>query len=202
MAEIVKLPPPIYKGTMSLEEAISKRRSIREYRTEPLFLAQLSQLLWAAQGITGNSGGRVVPSAGATYPLEIYVTTWKETVEKLKAGIYRYEVGYHALILHQEGDFRVQLSEAALDQGSVASCSADIIVCAIYSRTIHRYGNRAERYIHMEAGHVGQNVSLEAVSLGLSTVMVGAFQDDRLAKVLYLEKHVEPLYIIPVGKPA
>jgi len=202
MAEVVELPPPRYKGTMSVEEAISKRRSIREYRTEPLLLAQLSQLLWAAQGITGNSGGRIVPSAGATYPLEIYVTTGKETVERLKAGIYRYEVNYHSLVLHLESDFRTQLAEAALSQGSVASCIADIIVCAIYSRTIRRYDKRAERYIHMEAGHVGQNVSLEAVSLGLATVMVGAFQDDRLVKVLHLEKHVEPLYIIPVGKPA
>lgn len=201
MAEVVELPPPRYKGTMSVEEAISKRRSIREYRTEPLLLTQLSQLLWAAQGIAGNSGGRVVPSAGATYPLEIYVTTGKETVEKLKAGIYHYDTSNHAMTLHLEGDVRARLAKVAMDQDFMAYCPANIIVSAVFPRTTGRYGKRGERYVHMEAGHVGQNISLEAVSIGLASVMIGAFNGDHICKLLHLEEHIEPLYIIPLGKP-
>lgn len=202
MTEPVKLPHPNFKGDMSLEEAIYNRRSIRDYQSQPLSLTQLSQLLWAAQGSTDKGGGRTVPSAGATYPLEIYVATGHETVEGLKAGIYHYQAANHSLIEHTEGDVREQLAEAALDQDFVATCPVNMIVCAIFSRTTGRYGPRGQRYIYMEAGHIGQNVSLEAVSLGLATVMIGAFQDKRLSNALNLEEHIEPLYIIPIGKPA
>jgi len=202
MTQLVKLPPPKLNGTMSVEEAIYKRRSIRAYQSETLFLSQLSQLLWAAQGTTGKGKQRAVPSAGATYPFEIYIATGDETVEKLRAGIYHYDTGNHALLLHLEGDIRIKLIEAALNQEFIASCPANIILCAIFSRTTDRYGKRGERYVHMEAGHVGQNISLEAISLGLATVMIGAFQDDSVSKILHLEKQIQPLYIIPIGKSA
>jgi len=201
MAEQIKLPPPTSKGTMSLEEAISKRRSVRRFDTQPLSLAQLSQILWSAQGLTSKDRRRAVPSAGATYPLELFVVIGEETVENLKAGIYRYEVSGHSLVLHSEGDVRGQLAEAALGQEFIAYCPADIIVCAIFSRTGRSYGRRGDRYVHMEAGHVGQNISLQAITLGLATVMVGAFEDARVKTVLQLDEQIEPLYIIPAGKP-
>lgn len=202
MTKLVKLPPPNLNGTMSVEEAIYKRRSIREFQSETLFLSQLSQILWAAQGTTGKDKQRAVPSAGAIYPLEIYIVTGDKTVDKLRAGIYHYDTGNNALLLHLEGDSRIKLGEAALDQEFIASCPANIVICAVFSRTTDRYSKRGERYVHMEAGHVGQNISLEAVSLGLATVMIGAFQDDSISKVLHLEKQIQPLYIIPIGKPA
>ncbi len=186
---------------MPVEEAILKRRSIRRYRSDSISLAQLSQLLWAAQGITASGGRRTVPSAGATYPLEVFVATGEQTVEGLAAGIYHYQVDNHALSVHIEGDLRDSLAEAALGQTCISACPVDIIICALFSRTAYRYGRRAERYVHMEVGHVGQNIALQAVALGLGTVMVGAFDDEEIRKALKLEEQVRPLYIVPVGKP-
>jgi SagB-type dehydrogenase family enzyme len=197
----IKLPPPGPQGKISVEEAISKRRSVRRFRAQSLSLTQLSQLLWSAQGITGTGGRRAVPSAGATYPLEVFVAVGEHGVENLYAGIYHYEVDSHSLSLHLRGDLRQKLAEAALSQSFVANCPVDIVVCALYSRTAYRYGRRAERYVPMEVGHVGQNVSLQALSLGLATVMVGAFEDEDVRKILKVEEQIKPLYIIPVGKP-
>jgi SagB-type dehydrogenase family enzyme len=197
----VKLPSPISHGKMSVEEAISKRRSVRRFRTQPLTLEQLSQLLWSAQGITGTGGKRAAPSAGATYPLEIFAVVGDHAVPSLAAGIYHYNVDSHSLSLHKKGDFRPEVAEAALGQNFVTSCPIDIIICALYTRTTHRYGKRGEIYVHIEAGHVSQNVSLQAVALGLAAVMVGAFDDKEIRKVLKVEEQIKPLYIIPVGKP-
>ncbi len=197
----IKLPPPSHQGKTSVEEAISKRRSVRRFRAQPLSLSQLSQLLWAAQGITGSSGRRAVPSAGATYPLEVFVAIGEHGIENLVAGIYHYQVDSHSLSLHLRGDSRQKLAEAALSQSFIANCPIDIIVCALYPRTAYRYGRRAERYVHMEVGHVGQNVSLQAIALGLATVMVGAFEDEQVRKVIKVEEQIKPLYIIPVGNP-
>ena len=195
----VKLPPPALQGKISVEEAISRRRSVRRFRPVPLSLQQLSQLLWAAQGITGSGGRRAAPSAGATYPLEVFVAVGQNEVENLAPGIYHYQVDNHSLMPHLMKDLRQELAEAALGQTFVASCSVDIIICALYLRTGYRYGRRGERYVHMEVGHVGQNISLEAVALGLASVMVGAFDDEQVRKVLKLEEQIKPLYIIPVG---
>jgi len=197
----IKLPPPMQKGKTSIEEAISKRRSFRRFRAQPLSLAQLSQLLWSAQGITSPSGRRAVPSAGATYPLEIFVVIGEHGIESLAAGIYHYDVGNHCLSLHMSGDLRQQLADTALGQSFIANCPVNMVVCALHPRTAYRYGRRGERYVHMEVGHVGQNVSLQAVALGLATVMVGAFEDEDVGSVLKLEEQIKPLYIVPIGKP-
>jgi len=197
----IKLPPPILRGKISVEEAISKRRSVRRFTAQPLSFTQLSQLLWSAQGITGTGGRRAVPSAGATYPLEIFVVIGEHGIENLAAGIYHYDVGNHSLSLHLSGDLRQKLADTALGQSFIANCPIDIVVCAVHPRTAYRYGRRGERYVHIEVGHVGQNVSLQAVTLGLATVMVGAFEDEEVRKALKLEDQIKPLYIIPVGKP-
>jgi SagB-type dehydrogenase family enzyme len=187
---------------MSLEEAIARRRSIRRYRSQPVSLSQLSQVLWAAQGITGARGRfRAVPSAGATYPLEIFVLAGRDTVVGLGEGVYRYDVESHSLDLQRKGDLRAKLSAAALNQGYIAEAPADIVVCAAYERIARSYGGWAERYVHMEVGHVGQNIQLQAVALGLASVVIGAFADEGVGEILGLERQIRPLYVMPLGKP-
>jgi SagB-type dehydrogenase family enzyme len=206
----IKLPPPQLNGKVSLEETIAKRRSVRRYRAEPLALSQLSQILWSAQGITGSRMFRAAPSAGATYPLEIFVVVGdqciiasevKQASEELQAGIYHYQVDSHALSLHKSGELRLDLARAALDEEFIMEAPVDIVICAIYYRTSHRYGRRGERYVHMEVGHVGENIHLQAMALGLATVEVGAFHDEEVRKVLGVEEQMKPLYIMPLGKP-
>lgn len=194
------LPPPRKRGEMSLEEAIARRRSVRRYKRESLSLSQLSQILWAAQGITDAEGLRAAPSAGATYPLEVFVLIGGDGVEGLEAGIYHYNVENHSLHLHKGGDLREELSIAALDEEFIAEAPVDIVICALYERTSWQYGRRAERYVHMEVGHVGENIHLQAAALGLAVVMVGAFHDEEVSRVMDLDKEVKPLYIIPLGK--
>jgi SagB-type dehydrogenase family enzyme len=207
---IIKLSPLQLKGKMSLEEAIAKRRAIRKYRSESLTISQLSQILWSAQGITGVGRLRAAPSAGATYPLEVFTFIGKQGVvasgakqpeDELQAGIYHYDVDRHSLVLHQPGDLRRELAGAALDQGFIANAPVDIIICAFYSRTSYTYGRRGERYVHMEVGHVGENIHLQAVALGLAAVEVGAFDDEEVRKVLGVDEQIKPLYIMPIGKP-
>ena len=188
---------------MSLEEAIARRRSIRRFAPEPLSLSQLSQILWAAQGLTDSlRKHRAAPSAGATYPLEIFVVCGKNSIAEVVAGIYHYRVDSHSLSLHYKGDIRLELARTALDQRFIYEAPVDIIICAEYERTAVRYGTRAERYVHMEVGHAGQNIYLQATALGLTTVAVGAFNDERVGEVLRLDKQYKPLYIMPVGRAA
>ena len=161
-------------------------------------LEEVAQLLWAAQGITSEWGGRTAPSAGATYPLEIYVVAGE--VEGLQPGIYRYLPDNHSATLVKEGDLRAALSSAALGQEWVRTAPACLVIAAVYGRTTRRYGERGRRYVHMEVGHVGQNVYLQAKGLGLGTVMVGAFDDEEVRELLGIEEN--PLAIMPVGRPA
>ncbi len=194
----LKLPKPKLKGALSLEEAISARRSVRVYSAAPISFEDLSQLLWAAQGITEpESGGRSAPSAGATYPLELFAFVRQGGVKGVDAGVYRYRPFDHSLIKVSSEDKVKALMEVALCQEFIAEAPLNIVVAAKYERTTMRYGSRGIRYVHIEAGHVGQNISLEAVSLGLASVMVGAFNDNAVKKLLNDE--AEPLYIIPVG---
>lgn len=197
----VKLPAPRERGEMSVEEAIARRRSVRRYGRESLSISHLSQVLWAAQGITGAGRLRAAPSAGATYPLEVFVVIGRDGVEGLEEGLYHYSVKNHSLEPHKVGDLRGELSIAALDEEFIAQAPVDIVICALYERTSRRYGRRGERYVHMEAGHVAENIHLQAVALGLAVVMVGAFEDESVRKLMDLAEEVRPLYIIPLGKP-
>ena len=205
----IELPNPRLKGNVSLEETILRRRAVRRYSKKPLLLSQLSQILWSAQGITGTRGFRAAPSAGATYPLEIYVVIGEQCIvageakqdfQEVQAGIYHYEPNAHSLSLHTSGDLRPYLARAALDEEFIAKAPVDIVICALYHRTSYRYGKRGERYVHMEVGHVGENIHLQAVALGLSTVEVGAFNEEAVTKVLGVNQQFKPLYIMPVGK--
>jgi len=193
--EKILLPEPRLKGEMSVEEAIAKRKSIRTYKDQPLTVEELAQLLWACQGIT-HDNKRTAPSAGATYPFEIFVVV--EDVEGLKAGIYHYDPFEHSLTMIKEGDFRKELQKAALDQKWVGDAAIDIVLVAFYERTTKVYGERGIRYVHMEAGHIGQNIYLQATALNLGTVAIGAFYDEEVAEIIGTSG--APLYIFPVGR--
>jgi len=194
MAKEIKLPKPKEKGLTSIEETLRQRRSVRNYKRGPLSLEQVSQLLWAGSG--RNLYRRTAPSAGATYPLEIYLVSGE--VEGLTPGIYHYSFSGHSLEVTKEQDVRNRLSRAALGQEMIEEAPINIVIAADYGRTTGHYGQRGNRYVHMEVGHVGQNVSLQAIALGLGTVMIGAFEDKQVQEVLGIKE--EPLYIIPVGK--
>ena len=185
---------------MSLAEAISRRKSIRYFADQPLSQSQLSQILWATQGTADSPWGRrTVPSAGATYPLEVFIVCGGNGIEEIGDGIYHYNIDNHSLTRHHQGDVRLELARAALDQEFIYQAPLDIVICAEYERTLQRYGARGERYVHIEVGHAGQNIYLQATALGLATVAVGAFHDEEVRQVLRLDKRYKPLYIMPVG---
>lgn len=194
----VKLPGPVYASKTSVEKALHERRSIRQYRNLPVTLQDLSQLLWAAQGTSGSGGRRTAPSAGALYPLELCVAAGN--VAGLSAGIYSYDPHKHELSRVLDSDKRAELSKAALGQSSIKNAAAVLIISAVYERVTDKYGERGIRYVHMEAGHAAENVFLQAVSLELGTVVIGAFHDEEVRTVLHLRGQEQPLYIMPVGK--
>ncbi|MFH1421219.1 MAG: SagB/ThcOx family dehydrogenase [Planctomycetota bacterium] len=187
---------PDKKGTLSVEEAINNRRSVREFEKAPITLKHVSQLLWAAQGKTSNNGFRAAPSAGATFPLEVYLVAGE--VEGLDTGLYKYIVSSHKLEKVKNGDIRKSLFEAALLQDFILKAPASIVIAAVYERTAARYRDRAPRYVYIEVGHVGENIYLQCESLALGTVAVGAFDDAKVKKALGIKE--EPLYIMPIGK--
>ena len=189
--DTVALPKPVMKGIVSLEEALKNRRSARNYKAGELSMQQLSQVLWAAQGITDIRGLRTAPSAGALYPLEVYVVK--------KDGVFKFRPQGHRLLLKKSGDLRVPLAQAAWGQAFIAQVPVDIVICAVYERVTSKYKDRGVRYTDMEAGHAAQNIHLQAAALGLGSVPVGAFSDDQVSSVLGLPKEEAPLYIIPVG---
>lgn len=197
--EIVQLPQPRFESTTSCEEAILKRRSVRYFKDEPLTMNEVSQLLWAAQGISNEKTNfRTAPSAGALYPLELYIIVGD--VESLKKGVYKYNPKGHHLINIQSGDKRVAICNAALGQSFIKKAAIIIVFTAVYERTTKKYGERGIRYVHIEVGHAAQNVYLQAVSLNLGTVAVGAFHDNEVRKILNLPEEEHPLYIMPVGR--
>ncbi|KPJ59533.1 MAG: hypothetical protein AMJ46_10945 [Latescibacteria bacterium DG_63] len=201
-AELIELPEPNYKG-ISVEEAMKKRRSIRSYSSESLSLFQLSQLLFSAQGITGSTHGhylRTAPSAGALYPFEIYVIVHR--VEGLKRGVYHYVVKEHALELVKEGSFRGNITNAGLKQEVLGDGGVTFVLSAIFDRTRSKYGDRGFRYVYIEAGHIAQNICLQAVSLKLGAVTVGAFLDKEVNQILGVDGFKEAaIYLLAVGKP-
>lgn len=196
--EVINLPEPQYDSDVSIEQSFLNRRSIRSYTGEPLTLREVSQLLWAAQGITDPRGFRTAPSAGALYPLEVYLVAGD--VEDLTSGVYRYEPDSHQLARIIDGDKRAELADAALAQPCVKEGAISIVFAAVYERTTVKYGERGIRYVHMEAGHAGQNLCLQATAMGLGVVTVGAFHDEQVSKLLNLPQDEKPLYIIPVGR--
>lgn len=196
--DTVKLPEPKYNSKVSIEKALLERRSVREYKNNSLALAEISQLLWASQGITDPRGFRTAPSAGALYPLEVYVVVGN--VDNLPDGIYKYKPRGHELVLVAKGDKRDELCAAALGQASIKYSAAVIVFAAAYERTTKKYRERGIRYVHMEVGHAAQNTYLQSVSLNLGTLVVGSFNDREVKKVINMPNEEQPLYIMPVGK--
>lgn len=191
--EIV-LPHPLPVAPMSLEHAIADRRSRREFAPRSLSVEQISKLLWAAQGITDHDHGlRAAPSAGALYPLELYVVD--------HMAIWQYEAVRHRLRRVARGDHRPALADASFGQAPAANAAIDLVFTGVLARNEFKYGQRATRYVHLEAGHAAQNVLLEATALGLAAVPLGAFDDDRVRRVLGAGSDETPLYILCVGRP-
>ncbi len=190
----IELPAPRTSGAMPLEQVLRERRSVRDLDGQPLALEQIGQLAWAAQGITDPVQGlRAAPSAGALYPLEMLLV--------LPDGVFRYEPRGHRLTRVLDGDARPALARAAHDQESVREASVDLVLVGVEARTHAKYGDRAARYVAMEAGHAAQNVLLQAHALGLGAVPIGAFDDAALTAVLRLRPGEAPLYVLAIGHP-
>jgi SagB-type dehydrogenase family enzyme len=186
-------------STTAIEEAISNRRSIHEFKNESLLYSNISQILWAAQGITDkNRGLRAAPSAGALYPLELYVIAGD--VGNLASGVYKYRPDKHALVKVSTGDKRINLAEAAADQNWIHKAPASIVICAVYERTAQKYKEHAERFVHMEVGAVAENIALQCISLEMATVFVGVFDDNKVRSVIDAAKNEVPMCVLTLGK--
>jgi len=196
----ISLPKPSLDGKVSVEKAIKERRTIRNFKERPLPLNHLSQLLWAAQGITNpKEGKRAVPSGGALYPLDIYMIIGANGVDGMEAGIYHYLPDNHSISLLSKGDRRKEIASASLWQSWMAKAPVILIITAEYQRITGKYGERGIRYTLIEVGHVGQNLFLQAEALGLGAGIVGAFNDADVSKVIGGPPQHEPLLIMPVG---
>ncbi len=195
---VIALPAPSRDGDVAVERALALRRSLRDFAPGRLPVSAVSQLLWAAQGVTDPTGLRTAPSAGALHPLEVRLVAG--AVSGVPPGVYRYDPRQHRLVLTSEGDRRDAIVEASLGQDWMAKAPAILVITGVYERSARKYGTRAARYVHMEAGHAAQNVYLQAAAMGLGTTMVGAFRDADLARSLGLPTGTRPLGLLPVGK--
>ncbi|MDH4129140.1 MAG: SagB/ThcOx family dehydrogenase [Spirochaetota bacterium] len=198
MEKLIKLADFDHTEKISLKEALSVRRSVREYHNKQINFLELSKILWSAQGITSSDGYRTSPSAGAIYPLEVYVVVGN--VDGLDSGVYKYKAFENGIIKIADGDKRDDLMNACLEQEWLKYTSAIFVISGVYDRTYRKYGDRATRYIYIEVGHVGQNILLETISLNLKSGVVGAFYEDELKKLLKMPEEEEPLYVLAVGK--
>lgn len=194
----INLPEPHTDAGTSVEQALRLRRSVRTFAEKPLQLSEVAQLLWSAQGITSRDGLRTAPSAGALYPLEIYLVAG--SVNDLPVGVWHYLPDNHRLEHLNDTDIRNPLAHAALDQAWIREAAAVVVFAAVYERTTRKYGKRGIRYVHIEAGHAAENLFLQAVSLDLNTVIVGAFRDDAIRNALNLPQDHVPLILMPVGR--
>ncbi|NUO54836.1 MAG: SagB/ThcOx family dehydrogenase [Polyangiaceae bacterium] len=193
--EPATLPTPRTKGPLSLETAISQRRSHRDFAPGALTPQELAQLTWSAQGITDKERGlRAAPSAGGLYPLELYVVDAK--------GIWHYEPSKNALSLITAGDHRAELMQIGVGQAPIGAAAVNLVFTGVIERSRPRYGDRAERYVQIEVGHAAENVLLQATALGLGAVPIAAFDDDAFRKLLRVGEEQTPLYIISVGRMA
>ena len=189
---MITLPDPKLKGEVSLEEAITNRRSIRYFQNKPISMEDISQLLWAAQGLTDKLNKyRSAPSAGGRYPMEIHAITAE--------GMFHYHPAKHAIEQLRTGDLRPKLVQAALGQKFIADASLVLIISAIPEKITTRYGDKGVRYLYQESGHIAQNIHLEATALGLCSVPIGAFTEDVLKASIDLPDDLKPLYIVPIG---
>ena len=204
----IELPKPVLTSEFSIEKVLHERRSVRSYTDEPVTLEEVSQLLWSAYGITYTREGlpefirggfKTAPSAGARYPLEIYLVAGN--VKGLLPGIYWYVPEGHVIHRLADGDVRQDLMAACLSQGFAGDAPVSIVWSAVYERCTEKYGERGrERYVCMDLGHSAQNVYLQCGSLGLGTCAIGAFSDDALKKLIGMTEEEEPLYVMPVGR--
>jgi len=196
----IELPQPKIDGNFSLEKALSQRRSNRDFHPDPLTLAEISQLLWAAQGITSTKGLRTTPSAGALYPLELYLVA--ANVSGLAVGVYRYLPHTHQLVAVTTGDQRRSLAAAALGQGWLRKSAAIVVFAAVFKRTTVKYEKRGKQYVYIKTGHAAQNLALQATALNLGAVTVGAFHDHSVKRFLHMKINEQPLYLMPLGRLA
>ncbi len=188
----IDLPKPSTKGSISLEQAIGNRESVRSFTKQPLSLEQIGQLLWSGQGLRNALGQRTVPSAGALFPLELYLI--------IEEGVYYYVPEGHRIEPHVEGDMRSSLSSAALGQECIVQAPATFLLTAVFSRIETKYGKeRSPQYIYLEAGHAAQNILLQATTLGLDGVPIGAFYEEQVSEILQFPQAHYPLYLIPLG---
>lgn len=196
----IALPRPALKGSMSVEEAIKARRTTRAFEPRAITLQHLSQLLWAAYGITAANGPyKSVASAGALYPLDIWAVVGKDGVQGLGAGVYRYLSQGHSLLPVKEGDAREALARASLYQSWIAEAPVILVVTGEYERSARKYGQRAFRYTHIEAGHAGHSIFLQAEALGLAAGIVGAFKEGQVQQALGTGAVHDPILVMPVG---
>lgn len=189
---MLKLPAPDKKGNITLEATLQKRRSVRSFENKDLSLKQISQLLWAAQGITNSLGFRTAPSAGAIYPIEIYVVK--------SDGVFRYSPVKHTLAKTMNSDQRGSLSRAALGQRSISDAPITIIIAADFEKIESKYRDRAKQYTYQESGHIAQNILLQATALSLGGVPIGAFDEEAAQNAINLSEKLTVLYLISIGK--
>jgi len=192
--KIVQLTKPNLTGTVTFEAALAKRRSVRLFASKPLESEHIGQLAWAGQGITDKQRGlRTAPSAGETYPIDLYFAT--------EEGLFVYRPAEHSLEQTSDQDIRAKLAAAASMQESVAMAGCDIIVAGSVRKLTSQFRNKARTYMLLEAGHIAQNIQLQAVCLDLGSVTIGGFNSKDVTRACRLPKGLEPLYIICVGHP-
>lgn len=196
--DMIQLPPPKKKGTVSIEEALQLRRSVRSYASQALTVAEVGQLLWSAQGITHARGFRTAPSAGATFPLEMFVLV--NNVDGLRKGLYQYLPADHQLLWVHGREVASDLVRASHSQSMIAEAGVVLVFGAVFERTTQRYSERGVRYVYNEIGHASQNVHLQAAALNLGTVVIGAYNDEQVEEILGLDPGIRILYMMPVGK--
>ena len=197
MKDIIKLLQPQFQSHTSIEEAIKNRRSIRKYKNQPLKLFQISQLLWAAYGVTDVRGFHTSPSAGAIFPLEFYVVAYN--VEALDVGVYKYNFQNYSLNKIKDENIQDDLCLASYRQPCIKNAMAVIVISGIYEKTINKYGDEGKKYVHMDVGHAAQNIYLQCESLGLGTVVAAGFDGDKVKSLVGMSEKETPLYVMPVG---
>ncbi len=187
----IELPPPVTDGGMSLEEALQRRRSTYEFAPGPLPLAEIGQLFWAAQGITGPDGKRSAPSAGALYPLEVFALTDDVVLHYIPEG--------HRAASRPARPWRDELRRASFGQEVVARSPAVIVMAAVPARTEAKYGSLATDFVQREAGHATENLLLQATARRIAAVSVGGIESAAVARILALPPGMIVVYVIPVG---